>query len=167
MPKIKTFLLILIFSLSFHCSNDSGLFFDPTYWSSPYKGITFTDQFANVLKKDESDWCGNKHSSWDGSGISVSMSQYQFLPAYPNPVDQETGNIRLVFFSGVESRIKLFINDGDYKTVIIITDTLYTHGLYEIKWDLKDRLGQKVPGGIYRCYMYAPDFECCGDIWIK
>ena len=155
MQNLKTIFLILVISLSFRCSNNSDLLFDPSYWSSPYKGITITDKLGNKLKVDESDWC------------NYQVGFYAFLPAYPNPVDRDNENIRFVFYTSPDCRIKLLINDGDYKTVIILTDRVYSRGLYEIEWDLKDKSGLKVPGGIYRCYMYAPDFICHGDIWIK
>jgi hypothetical protein len=154
MKNLKTILIILVFTLFFRCSNYSDQFFDPTYWSSPYKGITFTDEFANPLKKDKSDWC-------------ESHVGYAFLPAYPNPVDRDNEGITLVFFVSQESRIKVLVNDGDYQTVAIITDTVYSRGLYELKWNLRDQTGSKIPGGVYRSYMYAPDFSCHGDIWIR
>ncbi len=166
MRNLSIILFIVGISLSFHCAGDSGVLFDPSYWSSPYQGITVTDKFGFILKEDESDWCINQ-LSLDTNGSVVNNVFYAFFPAYPNPVDREKESIKLVFFTGQDSRIKLLIKDGDDKTVITLVDTICVRGLYEIEWDFKNQLGVKVPSGIYRCYMNAQDFTCQGDIWIK
>jgi hypothetical protein len=161
MQKLKTIIFILIISFFFRCANNSDPFFDPTYWSSPYKGITVTDKYGFILKEDNSDWCSNK------LGLDMPNEFKAFFPAYPNPVASETETITFLFYVNQDTRVKLLINDGDYVTIIILTDSVYSRRLHEFNWDLRAKSGLKVPGGIYRCYMYAPDFICHGDIWIK
>jgi hypothetical protein len=151
----------------FGCSNKSDEFFDPSYWSGPYRGITFTDRNGCTLKSDPDDWCIETIEPKENSAVAPIAGPYVFIPAYPNPVDKDDEKITISFFTSAEVKIKITIDDIDYKTVNVLVDSVFKTGMYSIKWDFKDNLKNTVPGGMYRCYMFTDDFKCHGDIWIK
>jgi hypothetical protein len=47
-------LFIITIPLLVTCSNNNDIV-DPTLWSEPYSGITYTDNFGMVLKNDPDD----------------------------------------------------------------------------------------------------------------
>jgi hypothetical protein len=168
--KIQTIFIIsfvLMELITTGCSEKSNEFFDPSYWSGPYKGITFTDACGLTQKDDPDDWCVYYGETDDPYQVAPIGGSYVFMPAYPNPVKRDNGYLTFRFFTDKESKIKITIDDDMQQTVKIFVDSTFSRGLYELPWDLKNDLGKKVPGGIYRCYMFAQDFSCYGDIWIK
>jgi hypothetical protein len=158
---------IIAMCLFINCSEKSNEFFDPSYWSGPYKGITFTNQFGAQLKIDPDDWCVSQTNSNNSSTVLPTAESYAFIPAFPNPVSRENENLTIRFYTSEESNIKITINSDKLFTIKLLTDRIFERGLHEIEWDLKNDIGNKVPAGIYRCYMKAEDFSCHGDIWIK
>ena len=164
---MKYLSLILFIYFFTGCTSESNEFFDPTYWSDHYKGITFTDKFGLILKNDPNDWCVEYGDPIDSSQIRPNVGTYTFIPAYPNPVNRNTDVLNIGFYTGEVSVIKIYISDIEYSIVKVIVDSTFNRGLYIIHWNLEDSLGRKVPGGIYRCFMKAADFSCHGDIWIK
>jgi hypothetical protein len=169
---LKSILFIFVVISICGCKSESNEFFDPSVWSGPYQGITFTDLSGYTLRIDPDDWCVEVATpTIDTSGLMpiqpMNVGPYAFLPAYPNPVDSKDGIILIVFYTAQSSRVKIFIDDSNFQTVKIIADRIFNKGLYHIQWDLKNYFDYKVPGGIYRCYMFADDFSCYGDIWVK
>jgi hypothetical protein len=166
--SIIKFSFILVISVILNCSDKSNEFFDPSYWSGPYKGITFTDQFGIQLQVDPDDWCLDYNSINNYSSLVPTIQgNYAFIPAYPNPVDREDGTINIVFYTKIESNIEISVKNQDYNIIKVLADGIYKRGLHELEWNLLNNLGNKVSTGIYRCYMYANNFSCYGDIWIK
>ena len=140
------------------CSGDSRIIFDPTYWSEPFKGITVTNKWGEILKADNSDWCIPDLRA---------SAKFAFLPAAPNPVKMIEGEIQLLFYIKQDSNIKIYIKDRNLDTIAVLVDTLTPGGLHQIAWDFTNIHEELVIPGVYRCYMTADDYECQGDIWIK
>ena len=80
--------------------------------------------------------------------------EFELSHNYPNPFNDQTV---IQFFLPEEAQIRITVYDILGREIIILSDKTLVAGTYAIRWDGRDKIGLKVPTGIYfyRFYTYA------------
>ena len=71
---------------------------------------------------------------------------------FPNPAQVET---RIVYSVAQAERVRLEVFDIGGRRLSTVVDDQHSAGHYEFVWDLRDRLGRRVPAGLYYYRMTA------------
>ncbi len=77
--------------------------------------VLHTDEFGNIIGGDTTDWCSNN------------STLFRFLPAYPNPTDN---NVKLVFQLPESDTISIMYLKSNGDTASYITDIVLNPGFY-------------------------------------
>lgn len=167
MKYLASILGIVAFSLA-GCSHDGP--FDPTLLNDGFTGITYTNEFGEIIGPvDPDDWqlyAGppDYPIAFKGNVIAAILPEgFETAAAYPNPSNSQI-SFTFAFSEAVEWSLKI-INDN---YVAVRTISGYSEaGIAVITWDLCDENGNKLPDDIYRAVY---DFGSCsgyGDVWIS
>ena len=174
MKKVFIFLIMVMVSLA-GCSDEAGIFADPTYANDGFKGITFTDVTGTPIGPvDESDWnlyvgtpsfAVSKESleSPPASASKVLPDQFYVSEAYPNPTKDV---ITFFFDTPIALEWSLYIIDDNYR-VLKSFGSYSEAGRVEINWDMRDESGKKLADDIYRVIYEWEGLWGYGDIWVS
>ncbi len=93
--------------------------------------------------------------------IPVAFSLY---PAYPNPV---SGNTTLRLTTPIQRLVQLTVTTSLNDTVATVLNQTLPAGMHEVRWDLKNKGGQKVSPGLYNVVMSAGSYTCRGHLLVQ
>ena len=71
---------------------------------------------------------------------------FELSQNYPNPFNDQT---IIQFFLPEEAPIRITVYDILGREIIILSDKILVAGTYKTRWDGRDKIGLKVPTGIY------------------
>ena len=167
---LKT-VLIFIFMLShvfiLSCDKNSAKPDDKNIFY--FEGITSSDVQGNIINVDPDDW----------KATDIFTPSF----AYPNPagrdsvqwyIDEENSELRpgcfLTFELKKQAVLKISINQSPDEMLTILTHFRHSAGKYLFHWNLKNRLNEPFPNGVYRVYftVWADSsvYDTYGDIEI-
>ncbi len=86
--------------------------------------------------------------------VSSVPETYELFQNYPNPFNPET-TIKYQLSNNSEVTLKIFNMLG--QEIITLVDKQQDAGVYSVRWDGKDKFGQKVASGIYIFQLKAGD----------
>lgn len=156
---VLLFLVFLTNILITGCESSEGLL-DPTYFFGKFHGITYTDEYGNILEIDPNDWHYN-----NGLNQPFPISTVNFLPACPNPINIHTHTtLRIVIFSTCHIKIYVESENGVVKNLV---NDVFEVGNHSIVYNLTDNNNIDLPPGVYRCFLESEGKKYYGDIWIK
>ncbi len=161
--KITAHFIILCFVTLISCSDEKGIT-DPTLFNHKYRGITFTDEYGNILQEDKNDW-----------RLSHYLDPYNFIPTvvqdnnllpqvfsisplYPNPY---YGFSVLRFSLPKTTEVEILLYDENDNFTIIIENQIQTAGTHMVFFNNISKRG------VYRCQYRFGEYIGYGDIWYK
>jgi hypothetical protein len=84
---------------------------------------------------------------------------FKFFANYPNPFNPET-TIKYVLPPDKSSyRVKILIYDVLGQLVLVLIDEPQRPGIYTVKWNGQNAVGQAMPSGVYICMLQAGQFK--------
>ncbi|MDZ7300575.1 MAG: DUF362 domain-containing protein [candidate division KSB1 bacterium] len=88
-------------------------------------------------------------------------SDFRLEANYPNPLQASAFNPETVIKYQIpqKAQVTLKLYDLIGREVRTLVDRIQDAGVYEIRWDGKDRLGQALPSGVYFYQIQAGDFS--------
>ena len=127
---VLLFLVFLTNILITGCESSEGLL-DPTYFFGKFHGITYTDEYGNILEIDPNDWHYN-----NGLNQPFPISTVNFLPAYPNPIN--FGSCTTLTFTNLSTcHVNIYVESENGIVKNLIND-LFEVGYHSIVYNLRD-----------------------------
>jgi len=120
------------------------------------------DQFHDIYVRVE-DEQGNSYEDWlnvyviSGSGADEKKpDKFELFVKSLNATSQAT---EIRYSLPKKSKVELNIYDAMGRVVNILVNKEQKAGIYTVKWNKKNKLGDFLPNGIYFCNLRAGDFE--------
>ena len=82
--------------------------------------------------------------------------KFAFYPIIPNPVGNK---LRIRFSVAKKGEVKIKAYDVTGRFVKEVVSGVYKPGIYEVRWDMSDMRGRKLPQGIYFIRMETENFK--------
>ncbi|MCX6335467.1 MAG: T9SS type A sorting domain-containing protein [Bacteroidia bacterium] len=92
-----------------------------------------------------------------GVNDKFSPSDFQITGIYPNPFSDQT---KIEYMTSEHCSIKIEILNIMGQTVRVLTDVTQEPGEYEVIWNGRNSVGEKVPEGVYYVRLIINDRNC-------